>query len=237
MYRIAIVEDEEEYTLQLKTCLRNYEKLKEETFQISCFNDGIEILDGYSADYDMIFLDIKMKHVDGMETAQKIRRIDSDVIIIFITSLAQYAIAGYKVNAMDFILKPVKENQLNVTLDNALASIRKWKREKMLKVTSGSDVRKISTDDIYYVEVSNHDLTLYLKNETVMTRNYTLSQLEKELAAYSFVRANQYQLVNLKYIIEIKKDEVVLPCNSLFLSRNRKKDFIMSFAEYIGAGS
>ena len=117
MLKIAIVEDERECQEALIEHLRKYEKEKNEAFIVRIFNDGIDILDDYSADYDLIFLDIHMKYQDGMTTAKRIREVDADAQIVFITALAQYAIEGYKVNALDFILKPVVYEQLAMTMD------------------------------------------------------------------------------------------------------------------------
>ena len=236
MIQLAIVEDETEQRTLIINYLKEYEKDKNESFVISSFSDGIDILDDYSADYDIIFLDINMKHMNGMDTAVKIRQSDSEVVIIFITSLAQYAIAGYKVNALDFILKPVKENQLFITLDRALANIRKWKKEKLIRVSDGNGIRKISTEDIHLIEVLDHDLSFVTKDGVITTKSGSLHQYEEELSSYSFVRANQSQLVNLKYIEEIKGDEVIMPSCSVFLSRNRKKEFLKKFAGYFGMG-
>ena len=130
MYKIAVVEDEKEYQESLINSLHRIEKEQGEQFMVRLFNDGMDILDEYSVDYDLLLLDIKMKYIDGMETARRIREIDKDVTIIFITSLAQYAIEGYKVQAFDFILKPVKYEQFQVTINHALNSIKKWKKEK-----------------------------------------------------------------------------------------------------------
>ena len=117
MLKIAIVEDERECQEALIEHLRKYEKEKNEAFIVRIFNDGIDILDDYSADYDLIFLDIHMKYQDGMTTAKRIREVDADAQIVFITALAQYAIEGYKVNALDFILKPVVYEQLTTMQD------------------------------------------------------------------------------------------------------------------------
>lgn len=236
MYKIAIVEDEAEQRTLIIKYLKEYEKDRNESFVISSFSDGIDILDDYSADYDIIFLDINMKHMNGMDTAEKIRQFDSEVVIIFITSLAQYAIAGYKVNALDFILKPVKENQLFITLDRALANVRKWKKEKLIRVSDGNGIRKISSEDVYLIEVLDHDLSFVTKDGVITTKSGSLRQYEEELSSYSFVRANQSQLVNLKYIEEIRGDEVIMPNCSVFLSRNRKKEFLKKFAGYFGMG-
>ena len=108
MIRIAIVEDDPAYREQLKTYVSNYEKEYEEQFRLSVFTDGLEFIEAFHADYDIVFMDIRMKHLDGMETARKIRLQDHNCIIIFITNLAQYALQGYEVEAMSYILKPIQ---------------------------------------------------------------------------------------------------------------------------------
>lgn len=153
MLKIAIVEDERECQEALIEHLRKYEKEKNEAFIVRIFNDGIDILDDYSADYDLIFLDIHMKYQDGMTTAKRIREVDADAQIVFITALAQYAIEGYKVNALDFILKPVVYEQLAMTMDKVLAVTSKYHKEKQLLVAEGERKCKISTEDILYIRL------------------------------------------------------------------------------------
>lgn len=107
MIRVAIVEDEEAVREQLLGYVQRYTRQYGTTFEVRTFSDGVEILEGYRPVYDLILLDVEMKHLDGMETAQRIRALDSDVMIVFITNMAQYAIKGYAVGALDYVLKPV----------------------------------------------------------------------------------------------------------------------------------
>jgi len=234
MYKVAIVEDERECQMALVDYLNQYEKIRDVGIMPRVFNDGIDIMDDYSVDYDIIFLDIRMKHKNGMETAKEIRAVDEDVIIIFITSLAQYAIEGYKVNAMDFVLKPVKYKQLEMILDRAFNAIAKWKKEKQILVVDGTIKRKVSSDDIYYVEVIDHNLHFYTKNGVMVQKNTTMRAMEAELMSYNFVRCNNAFIVNMKYIDEVHGDEVRVADTVLYLSRGRKKDFLKAFADYIG---
>lgn len=107
MIRIAIVEDEEDYVNQLTKYLQDYQKNSNEEIDVTVYRDGDEITSKYKSQYDIILMDIQMKFVDGMTAAEEIRNIDSKVIIIFITNMTQYAIQGYKVGALDYILKPI----------------------------------------------------------------------------------------------------------------------------------
>ena len=107
MIRIAIVEDEEAYVQQLISYLHEYQKTANEEIAVTVYRDGDEITSKYKSQYDIILMDIQMKFVDGMTAAEEIRSIDSSVVIIFITNMTQYAIQGYKVGAMDYILRCV----------------------------------------------------------------------------------------------------------------------------------
>lgn len=105
MYHIAIVEDEKEFSLQLVEYLKQYEKENGVEIQVSVFGDGESILKDYSSDYDAVFLDIQIPGIDGMQTAEAIREQDEEVVLMFITNMAQYAISGYAVGALDFVMK------------------------------------------------------------------------------------------------------------------------------------
>ena len=95
MIRIALVEDDEAYREELAEYLRRYEKESGQQFLITAFGDGDEILSGYKAEYDLILMDIAMPFVDGMTAAEQIRTMDSEAVIIFLTSMPQYAMKGY----------------------------------------------------------------------------------------------------------------------------------------------
>ena len=101
MIRIAIVEDDRHDREALKKCLNRYEKENQMKFSVTEFQDGEDIVTDYTASYDLIILDIEMAFLNGMKAAEKIRELDTNVIIIFITNMPQYAIQGYKVNALD----------------------------------------------------------------------------------------------------------------------------------------
>ena len=101
MIHLAIVEDEQLYIDQLTEYIHRYEAEKKLKFKISVFSDGAEIVEDYKGVYDIIFLDIQMKFMNGMDAAEKIRELDPNVVIIFITNMTQYAVRGYEVDALD----------------------------------------------------------------------------------------------------------------------------------------
>ncbi len=169
-----------------------------------------------------------------MTTAKKIREVDADAQIVFITALAQYAIEGYKVNALDFILKPVVYEQLAMTMDRVRSIASKHHKEKQLLVAEGESKCKISTEDILYIEVIGHDMFFHTRDKVYSKHGITLKTMADELSEYYFVKSGQSQLVNLKYVDEVKKDTVYVNGTEIFLSRSRKKEFLEALADYVG---
>ena len=127
MIRIAIVEDEDYYVSQLTGYLKEYQKSERTEFDITVYRDGDAITSEYKAQFDMILMDIQMKFVDGMTAAEEIRKMDSEVVIIFITNMTQYAIRGYEVAALDYVLKPVSYFAFHEKLKRAVSKIKKRK--------------------------------------------------------------------------------------------------------------
>ena len=125
MIKIAIVEDEAAVRDQLTDYVRRYTRQYGTEFEVTCFTDGDEILENYRPAFDIIFLDVEMKRLNGMETAQRIRELDDDVLLIFITNMAQYAIKGYSVGALDYVLKPVPCFAFSQQLQKALGQLEK----------------------------------------------------------------------------------------------------------------
>ena len=228
-YKILLVDDN---ILNLKVAEK---MLKKYDLDVTSVKSGLECIN-YTKHrkYDLIFLDIHMKFQDGMTTAKKIRELDDSVIIVFITALAQYAIEGYKVNALDFILKPVVYEQLEGTLDKVLKIADKYHKSKEIIVADDGAKRKIDTEDIYYIEVVGHTIVIHSKAGVFETRGKTLKAIAEELNEFGFVQSVQSHLINLKFVDKIKGDVVTVAGDDLFLSRSRKKDFIAAFAEYVG---
>ena len=128
MIRVAIVEDEAEIREQLMGYVQRYTRQYGTAFEVKTFADGLEILEDYRPAYDLILLDIEMKHLDGMETARRIRELDPEVMLVFITNMAQYAIKGYAVGALDYVLKPVPYFAFSQQLQKVEAQLRRRTR-------------------------------------------------------------------------------------------------------------
>ena len=235
MIQIAIVEDEKVCQEQLGKYLERYGKEKNYNFHITMFEDGIDITENYSPCWDIIFMDIRMKYMDGMNSAQKIRKYDQNVIIIFITTMAKFAIKGYEVDALGFILKPVNYMQFSTKMQKAINYIEKHKNQKYLLLRMEDQKEKVSINEILFIEVKNHDLHFVTGDKTYVMR-CPMREIEKELESYHFTRCNQSYLVNLKNIIAVQKDIVLLGQYKLSISRSRKKQFLKVLSDYLGNG-
>lgn len=105
MLHVGIVEDEAGSRRLLREMIEKYALENQKEIAVREFSDGTEIVENYRPDYDILLLDIEMPAMNGMEAAEKIRETDPEVVLVFITNMAQYAIKGYQVDALDFILK------------------------------------------------------------------------------------------------------------------------------------
>ena len=142
MIKIAIVEDEAMYAKQLEEFLHQYEKENGEAFDITIYSDGDQIVNKYQSQYDIILMDVEMKFMDGMSAAEEIRKVDTEVVIIFITNMAQYAIRGYAVDALDYVLKPVSYFAFSQRLNRAIGRMKK----RETKMIMGQHERRDGAD-------------------------------------------------------------------------------------------
>ena len=107
MYRVAVVDNEKEQTDLFVRFIADFCKETGEQIETVAFSSGVDFISDYQGDFDIVFMDIEMPELDGMETCKRLREADSAITIIFITNMAQFAIKGYEVNALDFVVKPV----------------------------------------------------------------------------------------------------------------------------------
>ncbi|MCD7920497.1 MAG: LytTR family DNA-binding domain-containing protein [Clostridiales bacterium] len=235
MLRIAIAEDEAESRAQLTEFLQQYEEAYSVEMEVSCFPSGVDLVQDYRPEYDIILLDIAMPDMDGMETARHIRQVDEQAVLVFITQMAQYAINGYEVDALDFLLKPVNYDVFAMKLTKAIrrAESREGKR---IVLTLASGVQVLQTRDIYYVEIQNHILH-YHTNQGEFALRGTMQKAEQELAPYHFSRCSNWCLVNLAYVSQVDKNVVTVAGTPLDISRRNRTAFMAALTRYMGGST
>lgn len=229
--RVAIVEDEELYVNILLDYIEKFQKETDQQIEYVWFRDGCDITDGYDGSFDIILMDIQMKFLDGMSAARKIRELDQDVIIIFITNMTDYAIRGYEVEAMDYIVKPVTYFSFSEKLKRAVRRISN-KRTHYISIPVESGVRKLDISTIYYVESHGHNLCYRSENVELESRG-TMNALEKMLTPYGFFRNSKSFLVNMRYVEAIQENQCVVHGEHLPVSRTKKKDFMQMLLKYM----
>lgn len=234
MLKIAIVDDDNVCLEQENTYVARYSEEKKLSIETSAFHSGTELLKQLSNRFDIIFLDIEMDGMNGMETARELRKAGSDAEIVFITNMAQYAINGYEVGALDYVLKPITYYSFSVRLDRAVLRVDKRKSEELL-LNLQDGVRKLRTDEIHYVEVQNRFLQYHTEQGIFQVRG-TLQAAEVQLKEAHFVRCNHWYLVNLKYVSEIRKNLVIVAGDKLEISRRNKTAFLSALTDYMGTG-
>ena len=232
MVRIAILEDEAPVREDLAGYLRRYTRQYGTKFEVSLFADGDEILEDYRPNWDIILLDVEMPRLDGMTTAERIRKLDSEVILIFITNMAQYAIRGYAVDAMDYILKPVPYFAFSQQLQKAIRRLEK-RTKAYLTVPVEGGFRRVDLSGVYYLESVGHKVRLYTEEEE-LTVPGSLKQYEEMLADKQFARCNSGYLVNLAQVRGMQDGMVLVGPHSLQISRPRRKAFVEALTDYVG---
>lgn len=232
--RVALVDDNENDRKLLIDYLQQFQKEQEVRMQITSYNSSLDFLEEYGDGYDVILLDIEMPGLDGMETAKEIRRIDEMAAIIFITNMAQFAIRGYEVNAIDFMVKPVPYFNFVEKFKKAVNLARREQGKNIL-LNSDEGLIRIAITDIYYLEKDKNKnyLVYYTKKGTFRERNTILSA-KARLGNQPFAECTSGCLVNLKFVERVGKDSVTLENGTLPVSRRMRKEFLNSFMKYAG---
>lgn len=231
MLRIAVVEDDKNYAAQLKEYLEKYEKEKRRKLTVTIFPDGEDIVTNYSADFDIILMDVEMTFMNGMTAAEKIRKKDSEVVIIFITNMPQYAIQGYRVDALDYVLKPLSYFAFSEKMDRAMTRLKKTE-SRFIAVTTKGGKQKVDLANLCYVEVCNHDLMYHTVDGVCMAKG-TIKEAEDALSGENFFRCNRCYLVNLEYVEHVQGGEVLVNGEKIQVSRGRKKAFLDALNDYL----
>ncbi len=231
MTKIAIVENSDDDTQVLKNYLEKYSNENNTKFEFSFFPNGIIFLKDYTTEFDIVFMDIDMPHMNGLEVAKELREIDTKVILIFITNLAQYAIKGYSVNAFDFVAKPVLYYNFSTMLKKAMIKCN-YEKKTEITINTPRKVVKIDLLEILYIEVSNHRLTYFTYTDEYECWG-SLKNIENDFLYSGFAKANSSCLVNLRRVKELTGSEVKIDNGKvIYLSRGQKKDFCKKFAEF-----
>ena len=229
MISVAIVDEEYKERENLRGFFALAQKKIQEPITAELFSSGEQFLSVSGKRFDLICLDIDMTGKNGIEIAREIRRTEQEVIIIFITNLAQMAIRGYEVRAFDFILKPVNYNAFYMKIRSVVSIIRA-KKEKFLVVPTAEGMERFSTGELIYAEVNGHYLYFHT-TRGVFKQKGSLREVEEKLNGMSFKRCNNCYLINLKYVTCISDNKLFLTTEKEFTIPKAKIGYVKS--EYV----
>lgn len=232
MLRVAVAEDNEGYRNQMKGYLERYSQEHQLDLEYRCFDNGQQLVQEYRPDYDIVLLDIMMPDLDGMTAAEQIRQVDDKVVMIFITQMAQYAIQGYSVGALDYLLKPVQYETFDLKFTRAVDRVRSREGGRITLLLSNG-MKRLKTMDIYYVEIQNHTLHYHTREGEYVLRG-TLAAAERALESYPFAKCSHWYLVNLAHVTEVNKDVVMVAGTPLDISRRYRASFLSAVTNYVG---
>lgn len=231
--RIGVVEDDSAATAQILAHLHRFESEHDLTFAVRTFPDGRDVVDGYQAGFDIIFLDVEMPELDGLEAARHIRALDTEVVLVFITNMAQYAIKGYQVDALSFLLKPVPyfafSQELRRSIDRTRRSQGDW-----IMLAVGTGMARVDLADIVHIESIRHRIIVHGVDRTYALTG-TLKAFDSQLADKGFFRSNNCYLVNLRHVTGVNATSCVMVGGAeLQISRPRRRDFLRALTDHVG---
>lgn len=234
MVRAAIVEDEPAAADLLQDCLDRYAAEGGAKIETQRFANADAFLQTDTHAFDIVFMDVDMPGRNGIEASRVLRETNQKIVLLFVTNLAQYAIAGYEVDALDYILKPVNYFSFKLKIQKALEAVRR-QHGTMLTIPGEHGPQYIRGTDILYIEVQGHDL-IYHTLHGDLTATGTLKQVEAQLAQEDFFRCNYCYLVNLGHVGFLDGSTVTVGPHQLQISRNRRKEFLQQLTRFYGRG-
>ena len=231
MYRVLIVEDTPAEADALRGFLERYAAEKGLELGIEVLGSALEFID-LRRTADLVLMDIDMPGINGMEAAQIMRGYDTQTPLIFVTNLAQYAVRGYSVDALDFVVKPVEYPVFAFKFKRVLEAVCSRRRDLVNLETKDGFVR-LDAADILYVEVRGHKLTYHTAHGPVEVWG-TMKAATAEFEPLGFAACNACYLVNLDRVTGLSGEYVRVGEESLKMSRGKSRDFVDALTRSMG---
>lgn len=232
MLNIALCEDNSLQRENLKADLEKILNKKGILYTIYSFETGKKLLEKYPEKLDILFLDIQMDELNGMETAKKVREYDNRVEIIFLTAVWDYIQKGYEVRAFRYLIKPLKFDNLKEEVHACVESVME-KRDTFITVKDKNKVLKIKTEDILFFETFNRKVIIHTLVEEYEIK-ISMNKLEKELINLGFFRCHTSYIVNISKVEELQKDSLIIKSIVIPVSKHRIKNLKLKLTSVLG---
>ena len=229
---IAVVDDEKIIREHIREMIEN----QKPDCDVACFSSGEELL-AAAKQFDIIFLDIQMDGMNGIEAAKEVREKNADTVLIFITGIKEYVFEALDIYAFHYLLKPVTKQKFTEVFEHALREVmlRKMRRKKKLFINTRNKKITIDADNILYIESVSRKVQIYTMQE-VIEAYATLGELETQLGV-TFYRCHRGYLVNMAHITEYKSDCITLTGgNTVYLAKKKYGEFVNAYMWYLQNG-
>lgn len=234
MLKIAVVDDEKNVVNTIGGLVNGYCKEKKLIYKIYKFFDGSDLVNS-GAKFDLIFLDIEMPQLNGIDTAQIIRRMDTSVTIVYITNFPAYWRRAYKVHAFDFIIKPITKKAVCMIMDDFLLTVYEKNSKKIaLNTREGSVFLSMNEIRYFYIkEKKKLEVNTTTKGSFIVNEN--LSDVYEALEKNQFFMPHRCCIVNLRFVKTLTKDRLIILDNQdyLPLSQRKKEEFMKRLSQNI----
>ena len=205
--RVAIVDDALKDRQILESFLKQYEKENDVSFEIETYSSANGFLES-DLNIDIAFFDVEMPGLDGLKMAEYFREKNEEAIILFITNIAQYAIAGYKVQAFDYVIKPIVYPDFALKMRKVMKLINS-KQTDYITLNTRKGIIRLAIEDLVYVEVSGHDVFYHFVDREIRLVG-SMNKVMEKVEQYNFVRVSKFFLVNVSCIRMIKGNSVIM---------------------------
>lgn len=231
--KIAICDNDKTIIDQLTLFINKYKNCKNKKIECYHFYSGEDLLRS-SEHFDVIFLDIEMENMNGMETAAEIRKTDTDVVIVILSGYARYKNQAYALHVFDYIDKPVEENKIL----NILEEIERYRIKNApmyFSFRSKDAMLKVKKEDILYFEYYDRNTWLYTTTGKYVT-NYTIAKLNEKLKDYDFFSPHRAFLLNFYHIYSYTANRIIIDDQlktEIPISQLKTKEFKEKFIQYL----
>lgn len=235
-YEVLVVEDQDDEAALLGRHLARFADERGVALHVTRLRSAVEFV-AQERRCDLILMDVDLPGIDGMEAAEDLRSHGDATPLIFVTSLAQYAVDGYRVDALDFVVKPVSYADLALRMGRALRVMERNAR-RTLALTTSTGLRVVDLREVEYVELERHDLHFHLVGGDGVRSRGSVRALLGRLPAETFLQLSQGCVVNMARVRQVLSDSVETEGGTrLYFSRSRRKECLERLARYLGAGA
>lgn len=229
--RIALVDEDREFLQIMDEYAHRAAKEKQLVCETALFSDGQDFVENYSPRYDMIFLDVEMPCMDGLAAAEEIRRRDQTACLIFVTNMVKYAVNGYEVNALDFMVKPVEYFTFYDKFCKALRYQAVRRERYIWAPDEDRNTRKIPYSEIFYMEKERNYIVYHTRSGEFRERG-TFAEREEDFLGCGFAKCSSGCIVNLRHVKKMGKNTVWVNDDALPVSRQYQKPFVNELMRY-----